>query len=1096
MTTPLSDLVLPHDLTRWNRAGLRRFRYIRGNAIEYLELLREELTERLPTWTALALPGPDADAGTRMARVLAQYAGPRRDPAWEIARTFARAAHVLGEHVDAFANEGFTETATQWELLRRLVAMIDYHPAPPASAFTVLALLAKPGASGRVAAGLPVKYAPPGGAPPVLFETLAELPIDARLNTMRLARWDVSEEPFDPMGDADAGWRADEAMALSVGSVGLLVQTAPAQRMPDAPLVTGAAQAIEVAAVDPTSGTVRIAGPSSTSAVIWRRGSTTLLVGAARVRRPRLNGPGVFRLERGSSLARGDVVAWNDGGWRFATVEAADGDRLRITGALRPATDLQRATMVAPSVGAAGVAEYRLPLSMLAAAHRLSANVLAVLERNAFTTVSFHGTPSHLTLASAAPPQELLVVLAGAATLGRPLPLDDDAGTLRFEGTARGISTGTWLVAERRDASGSVIRRALRASSVEQREREWVLGVEDHGEALTPPNSAVTADLRERLRFIEPLLDQAAFGTILLRDLVSGAVAHRSAAEIQGAGARFSARLAPAGVRTIGDLAAVPPTRRIAGLGETVLRELAARARQVLAFGEVDTRTLSPFLATTLRAALGLVTGHAQVRPSGTAGLEVERIYGPFAHRLAPLGHDRNAEPLPDRARLRLAMPPDALPVAFKPGRLLIIEDELGMAPVHQSTIDRVEPDPSSGTTVVRLREPIPASTALTVGSALVLGNAVPAGHGEAKGGRVLGSGDAARRNQEFDLAVPGISFVPDATMPTGVRADVVLIVDGERWTQVSSLRDSRATDAHYVVRVMESGGLRFACGDGDRGRRLPTGANNVRVTYRLGSGLAGNQPPNRLVKLGTPHPLVAAVRQPLPAVGGDDIESVAAIRVNAPASVRTMERAVSLGDYANLAASQSGVWQAIARPGTGVPGRDEHVEVILVPAGGATLDGDLQPVVPTEFLLTQRELLRHGAPPGTLVSIRVHEPVILDIRVTVRVRSAAFDRAVVIDRVRQAVLAAYRLERRRLGAAAHRSDLYGVVEAVPGVENSSCELALAPIVAQQGRPRRVVMQADGTRQVARSIDLHPHQVAYVDAERSTVLVTASEYEL
>ena len=34
------------DLTRWNRAGKNRFRYIDGNAVEYLEMLRQQLAER------------------------------------------------------------------------------------------------------------------------------------------------------------------------------------------------------------------------------------------------------------------------------------------------------------------------------------------------------------------------------------------------------------------------------------------------------------------------------------------------------------------------------------------------------------------------------------------------------------------------------------------------------------------------------------------------------------------------------------------------------------------------------------------------------------------------------------------------------------------------------------------------------------------------------------------------------------------------------------------------------------------------------------------------------------------------------------------
>ena len=34
------------DLTRWNRASLTQFRYVDGNAVEYLDILRQQLVER------------------------------------------------------------------------------------------------------------------------------------------------------------------------------------------------------------------------------------------------------------------------------------------------------------------------------------------------------------------------------------------------------------------------------------------------------------------------------------------------------------------------------------------------------------------------------------------------------------------------------------------------------------------------------------------------------------------------------------------------------------------------------------------------------------------------------------------------------------------------------------------------------------------------------------------------------------------------------------------------------------------------------------------------------------------------------------------
>ena len=44
---------MKHDLTRWNRAGLKTIRYVDGNAATYLEDLRQELLARFPAWSAL-----------------------------------------------------------------------------------------------------------------------------------------------------------------------------------------------------------------------------------------------------------------------------------------------------------------------------------------------------------------------------------------------------------------------------------------------------------------------------------------------------------------------------------------------------------------------------------------------------------------------------------------------------------------------------------------------------------------------------------------------------------------------------------------------------------------------------------------------------------------------------------------------------------------------------------------------------------------------------------------------------------------------------------------------------------------------------------
>jgi predicted phage baseplate assembly protein len=337
--------------------------------------------------------------------------------------------------------------------------------------------------------------------------------------------------------------------------------------------------------------------------------------------------------------------------------------------------------------------------------------------------------------------------------------------------------------------------------------------------------------------------------------------------------------------------------------------------------------------------------------------------------------------------------------------------------------------------------------------------------------------------------------------MPAGVRADIKVTVDGQIWQQVASLRDSSPTDAHYIVRMNEAGDIRIQFGDGlEHGRRLPTGDNNIRVSCRVGSGLAGNVPAGGLETPVKPHKLVKSLRQPMPASGGDDMEGVESLRTNAPASLLTLERAVSLEDFANLAVSQSGIWQANAFTGANAMGRQESVQVVIVPAGGAELDEQLNTVVPEYVLEKQREFLLYHALPGVAVTVTPFEPVLVNMSITVRVKSAEYDPEQIKQAVRQALKSAFSLEDRHLGQPLYRSELYKVVEAVKGVENSTCVLSFAdrpglekPMIE---RPRAVNWEIVGDKQIVRHIQPRDWQVVYVDTDYSTVNITTAEFEL
>ncbi|MFD5862229.1 putative baseplate assembly protein [Streptomyces chartreusis] len=140
---------------------------------------------------------------------------------------------------------------------------------------------------------------------------------------------------------------------------------------------------------------------------------------------------------------------------------------------------------------------------------------------------------------------------------------------------------------------------------------------------------------------------------------------------------------------------------------------------------------------------------------------------------------------------------------------------------------------------------------------------------------------------------------------------------DDETWEPRRDLLDSGLRDRHFVGELEDDGRLALRFGDGRHGTR-PTPGSRLAAHYRLGGGIAGNvgaEAINHLVvQSDCSPPPVAAVRNPLPAVGGTEPEPVDQVRQLAPLDLRrTRQRAVTAEDYAALAGALPGVQRAAA---------------------------------------------------------------------------------------------------------------------------------------------------------------------------------------
>lgn len=946
------------DLTRWNRAGLARVRYVDGTAAVYLERLRARLSAAFPEWPAAA---PEAGANGGPAAMAAVYARDPDDLLWQLTRSYARASHVLADTLDATANEGWIGTATQWESLRRLTAMLDYAPHPPASAFTELAIDFKPGQRGKLPAGFQLRHAPADGGKPLIFETLAELDGDAELNDLRPLAWDRNPRALSGARFTLAG-RLDK---LKTGEP--LVLEDERDHHLQAHLVTGVAVAAD-------STTVHLSPPVSRADGFVRGYTRFHLLPKDKLAAldPRTTGAEVGRSLRvaGSleGLRAGDIVAIGrpDAKPLFRRIKAVQGEHLVFHEALGD-IDLANATLMTPIT---------VPIAHLGGNKRDIAAPIPPPPRPGWKLRTLYVAGDWSWLAgrwladirhAGSPTREYLPLYECMNADYFPPAGDSQRAAQPLAGYT--AVTLTWSNAQDRSADA-------------------------HNFALENPQVLMVAPRTPGAWRPDTFLQKSSAGQLAEPVVVEQ-----------------PKKLAP------GDVAVIA---RGGSLAWARLRHVSLDAEAALARLETEACW--------------------EDNGSGPFYLESTRVYGHFTETARLVDAADNATPL-SAAQIPLA----SLPAALRPGRRVLVDNGRS---VLASRIDAISPPGTAPW--LRLADPPPAGS--SYGTLRIFANVVAAGHGERKPAKVLGSGNGALNHQRFLLDVTDASFVADPAMPSGVRADLVVSVAGESWTQCASLRDARPEDAHYQVRQSEDGTLWIEFGDGRRARRLPTGSNNVLAVYRQGVGAAGNLPPASLTRPVHPHPLVAAVRQPLPASGGGERESADALRTNAASALLALERAVSLSDFAALARGNAAVAQAEAfRLATG-RGQRERVELVVVPAGG----GSFTPALKTSL---ETWLLAHALP-GVQVIVSSYQPLLFSLKVTIRVRPEAFDAELVKADVATTLAAAFALARRQLGQPLYRGELYGLVDAVAGVENSDVDILLDAATAAAAK--RLAHDANG----------------------------------
>jgi len=173
-------------------------------------------------------------------------------------------------------------------------------------------------------------------------------------------------------------------------------------------------------------------------------------------------------------------------------------------------------------------------------------------------------------------------------------------------------------------------------------------------------------------------------------------------------------------------------------------------------------------------------------------------------------------------------------------------------------------------------------------------------------------------------------------------------------WNPEQDLLGSAESDRVFVVEIESDGTatLRFATPP-DPGSAsnvtnglLPESGTQFVATYRIGNGTAGNVGAESLIYLAAADARIQSCTNPLPAIGGTDLETNDQIRRRAPQTFlshdpRALERSVTMADYEAVAETNPQVDHAVAS--LRWTGSWYSVFIAVEPTGGSNLTTTLQ---------------------------------------------------------------------------------------------------------------------------------------------------------
>jgi hypothetical protein len=303
-------------------------------------------------------------------------------------------------------------------------------------------------------------------------------------------------------------------------------------------------------------------------------------------------------------------------------------------------------------------------------------------------------------------------------------------------------------------------------------------------------------------------------------------------------------------------------------------------------------------------------------------------------------------------------------------------------------------------------------------------GNVATASHGATISNEIVGSGNGALANQIFTLKAAPLTYV-SASTPSGAASTLTIRVGGVAWTEVSSLYQAAPTDRVFITRRQDDGTTLVMFGDGVNGARLPSGNSNITATYRTGIGAVGQVDAQRIQMLQSKPLGLKSATNPEASTGAADPEVLADARINAPRTVRTLDRLVSLDDFTDFARGFAGIGKALATPVWS--GQQQIVHITIGAATGGALSEDSQPYLNLKAGIAAASDGRHA------VDIRSYLPAYF--RVTANlVVDPTYVATTVQKTVVKALIAAFAYNTRDFTEAVSEAELMNLMQSTAGV--------------------------------------------------------------